>query len=69
MEGFRLISIFVGNEITGNAIISNDHDIHICRSLLPPQNKIAPNRFSGPSMSYPNRADLYRRAALTSIRF
>ena len=63
MKGFRLISIFVGNEITGNAIISNDHSIHICRSLLPPQGEFAPDRVCGPSVAYPGRADLFRRAA------
>ena len=51
VDGFLVSFNSVGNTITGNAIITNDHGIHICRSLLPPQNTIFPNQFVGPQQA------------------
>ncbi len=49
--GFQVASGSVGNTITGNSIKMNDRGIRICLSLLPPQNKMAPNQFMGPHVA------------------
>jgi len=46
-DGFRVVGASDTNQITGNLIAENEHGIHICLSLMPPDNTISPNRFSG----------------------
>jgi len=59
-DGFRVFGGFVppgtpeisvANQITGNLIAENEHGIHICLSLMQPDNTIFPNKFMGPQQA------------------
>jgi len=46
-DGFRILSSSVGNHINDNLITDNEHGIHVCRTLMHPDNSLFPNQFRG----------------------